>query len=270
MTEIPEPALLVVGGAMRGGTSLLQDVLDSHPQVHLMAMETRALRYADFATWAHAAAVHQSSMSTIRRTIDRRYRGQVRRYLWNIVRGHAAGELTTVDRIHHAFVAALGAPGCAYVGDKYPDYVLQYPQFVHRPNTKCVFVYRDARDVVASIHHRIHRGDWRGRTWVRKYNTIEKATDYWLAIMQAFHDLRQLETNAFLIRYEDLVLESAATVAAIALHLELPADGFDATLPNASSIGRYRERLSAQQLQVIEHRAGSVMEHWGYQPNLRS
>lgn len=252
---------------MRGGTSLLHHVLDSHPRVQLMALETRALRYADFATWAHAAAVHQVSLSTLRRTINRRFRRQIMRYLWHIVRGHAPGELTTVDRIHRGLAAALGTPGCAYVGDKYPDYVLQYPQFVHRPNTKCVFVYRDARDVVASIHHRIHRGDWRNRTWARKYNTIEKATDYWLAIMQAFHDLRQLETNALTVRYEDLVRETTATVAAIGQHLGLPADGFDAALPQASSIGRYRERLTAPQLDVIERRAGAMMERWGYGPN---
>lgn len=260
------PDLLVVGGAMRGGTSLLHHLLDSHPRIQLMTRELRALRYADLATWAHAAAVHQSFTSTPNRVRHTRFRRQVYRYLWDIVRGHGLHELTTVDRIHHAFSVALADANTRYVGDKYPDYVLSYPQYIHRPNTRCVFVLRDARDVVASIVDRIHHGDWQHRKWATKYNTIEKATDYWLHIMQALRDMQRLETNALAVRYEDLVLRTAETIAVIARHLELPDDGFDARLPDPSSIGRYRERLSRDQVEAIERRAGPMMEAWGYTP----
>ena len=251
---------------MRGGTSLLHHLLDSHPRVQLMALELRALRYAEFATWAHAAAVHHSFTSTLNRVRHSRFRRQVYRYLTDIVRGHGLHELTTVDRIHHAFSVALADADTRFVGDKYPDYVLHYPSFIHRPNTRCVFAYRDARDVVASIVERTQRGDWRRRRWARKYDTLEKATDYWLGVMQALHDMQRLETNALAVRYEDLVLRTAETVAVIARHLELPADGFDARLPDPASIGRHRERLSRDQVEAIERRAGPVMEAWGYAP----
>lgn len=260
------PNLLVVGGAMRGGTYLLHHVLDSHPHVQLMTFELRALRYAELATWAHAAAVHQSFASTLNQVRHREFRRQVYRYLSDIVRGYGLHELTTVDRIHSAFSIALADADTRYVGDKYPDYVLQYPQFIHRPNTRCVFIYRDARDVVASIMEQIQRGAWPHRKWARKYDSIEKATDYWLGIMQALRDMQRLETNALAVRYEDLVLRTAETIAVIAHHLELPEDGFDASLPDPSRIGRYREQLSRDQVQTIERRAGPMMEAWGYAP----
>jgi Sulfotransferase family len=263
------PGLLVVGGTMRGGTSLLRRLLDSHAQVHLMARELRALEYADLATWAHAAAVHQALTAKFDRLRDGRFRRQLYRYLSDIVRGHGLREPTTVDRIHHAFAVALADADTRYVGDKYPDYVLLYPQYIHRPNTRCLFMYRDVRDVVASIEALTSRGAWQHRRWATKYNTIEKATDYWLTVMQTLGDLRRLETNALAIGYEDLVLRTPETVAAIAHHLELADDGFDISLPKPSSIGRYRDRLSEQQVQAIERRAGAMMEAWGYTPGLR-
>lgn len=262
----PVPHLLVLGGAMRSGTTLLKRLIDSHPQVRLMKLELRALRYADLAIWAHAAAVGKHFASTRDRVRDKEFRGQVRRYLAHILRAARLSELATLDRIHGALAAALGDGGPRYVGDKYPDYVLQYAQFIHRPTTRCVFVYRDARDVVASLIERIQRGVWRGRKWTRQYDNVEKATQYWLTVMQVLNDIQRLETNALLVRYEDLVLRTAETIVLIAQHLELPVDGFDARLADPSSIGRYGERLTSDQVDAIERRAGPMMEAWGYTP----
>jgi hypothetical protein len=261
------PRLLVVGGTMRGGTTLLRDILHSHPAIQLTELELRALRYADMTTWAHAAAVHQGSIASINRIQSRRFRGQVFRYLRDIFRGHGLRELTTVDRIHRAFVAALAdGKQTRYVGDKYPDYVLQYPQFIHRADTRCIFIYRDPRDVVASIVDRIQRGDWQRYKWAARYNTVEKATDYWLTIMQAIFDLQRLDTNVLVLRYESLVTKPAEGIAEIASHLELPAEGFDARLPTDSSIGRYRERLTLPQVSEIETRAATLMQAFRYFP----
>ena len=261
------PHLLVLGGAMRSGTTLLKRLIGSHPQVRLMALELRALRYADLAIWAHVAAVGKHFASTRDRMRDKEFRGQVQRYLSQILRGVRLSELATLDRIHEALAAALRDGGPRYVGDKYPDYVLQYAQFIHRPATRCVFVYRDARDVVASLIERIQRGVWRGRRWTTKYDNVEKATQYWLTVMQVLHDIQCLETNALLVRYEDMVLRTPETIAVIARHLELPADGFDARLPDPSSIGRYVTRLAPEQVQAIERHAAPVMQAWGYAPN---
>lgn len=258
------PHLLVLGGAMRSGTTLLKRLIESHPQVRLMALELRAFRYAELATWAHVAAVSRHFASERASIRHKEFRGQVYRYLSHILRGFRLSELVTVDRIHSALSVTLGDGAVRYIGDKYPDYVLQYAQFIHRPKTRCVFVYRDARDVVASLLERIQRGIWQGRTWATKYDNVEKATDYWLTVMQVLCDIRRLETNALLVRYEDLVLRTAESIAAIAQHLQLRQDGFDARVPDASSIGRHGTRLGRDQVQGVERRAGPMMQAWGY------
>jgi hypothetical protein len=249
---------------MRSGTTLLRDVLGSHPRVKFMALELRALEYADLATWAHVAAVTKHFTSTINRVRHREFRRQVTRYLSAITRGHSLREPTTVARIHGALSFALPDGSARYVGDKYPNYVLHYPKFIHQPNARCVFAYRDARDVVSSLVERVTIGPWRKRRWARQYDSIEKATAYWLAIMQSLQDIQRLETNALIVRYEDLVLRSRETISAIARHLVMPEHEFDVRLPDPSSIGRYRTRLERDQIDIIERRAGPTLEVWGY------
>ena len=251
---------------MRSGTTLLQHLLDSHPQVCLMALELRALRYAELGTWTHITAVLKHFSSARDSMRHKQFRGQVYRYLRHILRGFRLNDVVTVDRMHSALSVALADADALYVGDKYPDYVLHYHQFIHRPNTRCVFTYRDPRDMVASLVERIQRGPWQGRKWAKKYDTVDKATDYWLQVMQVLCDVQRLETNAVAIRFEDLVLRTPETIGRIARHLQLQADGFDARLPDSSSIGRYRKRLTQGQVEAIERRAGPMMEIWGYAP----
>ena len=258
------PDLLVVGGAMRSGTTLLRDMLASNPRIKFMALELRALEYADLATWAHVIAVTRHFTRTFDGVRHRQFRRQVSRYLVDIARGHSLHDPTTVQRIHNALVFALAENGARYVGDKYPDYVLQYPKLIHQPNVRCVFAYRDPRDVVASLVERVTHGPWRGRRWARQYNSVEKATTYWLTIMQSLQDVQRLESNALLVRYEDLVLRSRDTVSTIARHLGVAEHEFDLSLANQSSIGRFGERLSREQIETIERRAGPAMEAWGY------
>lgn len=264
MITTGSPDLLVVGDAMRSGTTLLRDVLGSHPRVRFMALELRALEYADIATWAHVVAVTKHFTSTLNSLRHREFRRQVSRYLSTIVRGHSLQDPATVARIHSALSFALADGNTRYVGDKYPNYVLHYAKFIHQANTRCVFAYRDARDVVASLVERVTIGPWRNRRWARQYDSIEKATAYWLAIMQSLNDIQRLETNALVVRYEDLVLRSKETISAVARHLVMPEHEFDVRLPDPSSIGRYRRRLGGEQIETIERIAKPTMEAWGY------
>jgi len=247
---------------MRSGTSLLRSVLNSHPSIELMAQELRALRYADLPAWRHVAAVHQAFFrNSIGKPVFRR---QAYRYLNAVLRGGVLGAVT-LDRIHRALASTLAGSDARYVGDKWPGYALLHPQFIHRASTRCVFIHRDARDVVASILERIRNGDWRRRRWASRLDTVEKATDYWVEMMEALGDVVRLGGNALVIRYDDLVTRPGHTLAALAGHLSLPLEGFDASLPHDSSLGRHRDRLSPAELDEVERRAGATLEAWGYE-----
>jgi hypothetical protein len=78
--------------------------------------------------------------------------------------------------------------------------------------------------------------------------------------------MQRLETNALVVRYQDLVLRTREVVATIALQLGLQDDVFDISLANPSSVGRYRE----EQVEAIERRAGAMLEAWGYTPGVRA
>jgi hypothetical protein len=157
------PNLLIVGGVMRGGTSMLSMILGSHPRIQLMARELRVFQYRDLSTWAHLLAVHQSLLIPFFRYRDAVFRRQAYKYLYVMLKRHRLAEHTTIDQIHLGLSLALGARNTLYVGDKYPQYLSYYPEFIHRPNTRCIFIYRDVRDVVASILERVHHGNWRHR-----------------------------------------------------------------------------------------------------------
>lgn len=263
--ERSDPRLLVLGGAMRSGTTLLRDILKTHPLIRLPSLELRALDYVGVSAWMHLAGVLKHSLSTRERIRHGEFQRQAFRYLAAIGRTSAFSRPVTVSRIRSALASALADSDTRYVGDKYPNYVLRGADYVEEPRTVCVFTYRDARDVVASLVERTQRGPWRGRRWAEMYNSVDKATAYWLSVMRAMNEI-STRSNVRFVRYEDLVLNPQSCIDSVAQHLGLPPAGFDVTLPQPSNIGRYRERLTAADIRSIERRAGAVLQAWGYEP----
>ena len=259
------PRLLVVGGVMRGGTTLLRSMLSSHPRVTLFARELRALSWCGVSGAVHALAVHQHLWSSGRRIRDSQFRNQVYGYVWRLLRQNGIfGRVVGVGTVHRVFTACLANPSSRYVGDKYPDYIFHYPGFIHRADCRSIFIIRDPLDVVSSILHRIRHGGWLGKGWVRDYASIEGATAYWVDVATAMADLLRLDGNALVIRYEDLVLATRPTVEVIAEYLDLPVEGFDTEAPRAASIGKHTQTLNAQEIREIKQRAATLMASFGY------
>ena len=263
--NIPEtPALLVVGGTQRGGTTLLMRFLLAHPAINLFPFEQRSLRFYDLATFLHVIAVSKLLFASFSRLSEREMWRYTANYVLQILKQTSILGFVTLDTIHHAMVGALANRDTKYVGAKCPTYLLDYPQFIHRENTKCIFIYRDARDFTASNLMRVRYDWWRNRRWVEKFNTVEKLSRYWLFAMRCIQDLQQLEANVLIIRYEYFVSRPEATAERIAEYLRLDVDGFDVNEPSTSSIGKYKETLTVDEIAVIEDITGDTMRQFGY------
>ncbi|MDH3445476.1 MAG: sulfotransferase [Deltaproteobacteria bacterium] len=195
------PALLVVGGTQRGGTTLLMRFLITHPAINLFPFDQRSLGFYDLATYLHVIAVSKVLFARFSRLYQPDIWRYTLNYVSNILKQTSIFGFVTLDTIHNAMIGALANKDTKYVGAKYPAYLLDYPQFIHRENTKCIFIYRDARDFTASNLMRVRYDWWRKRRWIEKINTAEKLSHYWLLLMHCIQDLQQLKANALIIRY---------------------------------------------------------------------
>lgn len=269
-----EPKLLVIGGVMRGGTTLLHDILSTHPAIALFSRELRALKWCGLSVPAHLARVQHHLFLAKRWLRHPGFPREVYRYLWHLVRvsGPFRGAVT-VDLCHRAFAAALERPGSLYVGDKYPDYVFGCRHFLQESDCRVILIVRDPRDVVASILVRIREGDWAGKRWARPYATVAGACRYWneaAGIMATVNRANRFEqaneepAGALVIRYEDLVTATQSVVDGIARYLGVDAGGFAANSAHARSLGKYVHRLEASETREIEQKTAPLMAAFGY------
>lgn len=259
-SQIP---LLVVGGIQRGGTTILKNLLMSHPHIRFYPFEARILRKYEQTVKSHIWDVFRSNFKSVVRNRKRRRSPLYTQYIPAILKENKLNGSITYDEIHRAMIASLSQDYDIYVGDKYPDYLVRYPTFIHRPNTKCVFIYRHPYDVVASTLIRV-QGDWQGRAWTVKYDSVEKISHYWLDRMQMIYDIQQLDSNALILCYENFVTQTSNTAKQVAEHLNTDSDLFDVMILHKMSIGKYKTFLSDSDVATINRIAGDMMRQFDY------
>ena len=181
-----EPDPIVVYGAPRSGTTYLEQVLNSHPEVFI-SHETRVF------AWLHHAMAS---------TDDHRLVANQREPF--------------VEHLRNAFPQMMRdfyrdlAPGIRYWGDKNPHYADPFNEgcldLVAElfPGSRFIHIIRDGRDVVSSLT----RKRWNEEVpWV----TFEQAHFTWkrhIRIGQIFG--RSLESSRYFeLRYEDLIADDA-------------------------------------------------------------
>lgn len=145
------------------------------------------------------------------------------------------------------------------------------------PGAQFVHIIRDGRDVAAS--QLIEHGTW-------GYADIEKAANGWVELIRAARK-QATEDNYFEIRYEDLVEDTEAALGRLVGFLSLDLDqamlkhnevdhslfntaynhaSIDQVVKpiNSSSIGRFRDDLSAEQQEAFWAIAGPMLDELGY------
>jgi hypothetical protein len=159
------------------------------------------------------------------------------------------------------------------------------PALVAYPEGRAIHLVRDGRDVVCSLLERgwlsagrtggddaNHAYGARARFWVEPERTseFEAASDAtrgswawrrYVSAARSVADPRVLE-----LRYEMLAADPVAAARVVAEHLGSDPEPLERSLARFtdSSIGRYRQDLSAEQLDDVEREAGALLAELGY------
>jgi tetratricopeptide (TPR) repeat protein len=188
----PPHRLAFLGGHARSGTTFLEQVLDSHPDI-VSAEETSIFFYKTYLSLTHSmppgtsmlAALDTAPVASLRQAREHYFRSM---------------ELFFGNPIGHRLLI-----------DKDPNYQIMIPAFVRIfPEIKLLLAIRDPRDVVLSCFVLPH---WPLRAATVTFLNLEATVRSYTRVMGIWRTLKPLIKNPCLeVRYEDMVddLESVA------------------------------------------------------------
>ncbi|MFO1477215.1 MAG: sulfotransferase [Verrucomicrobiota bacterium] len=200
------PRVVFLAGYPRSGTTLLQEVLDAHPDI--VTAEETSIFQADacsrlargFAPGHPMISVLEDSTASALSDSRHRYLELMKRYLGGPIEGR-----TLID--------------------KNPDLTTLVPAFVRVfPETRLLMAIRDPRDVVLSCYLQAHLPLTRGSA---AYLTLEDAAEDYVQVMTVWKTLAPMLYNPYLeIRYRDVVgdLEQSSRKVVDFLGLDWNAD----------------------------------------------
>jgi hypothetical protein len=245
---------LIVCGHPRSGTSMLRDVLNTHPSV--MVTFERRLFQPQAPLWVYArrlrrpaagwGALFPSGAGRARPRGGRwRFMLRLLRHAWRVRVDDAGAALASTS------------PGVAIVGDKWPQYIFRLDRFARERNLLRVVIYRDCRDVVQSVRAQRAR-----RNKLRRPDSEPGAiAAAWVRAMGALERNRE---RVHAIRYEDFVADPHRHLGPLGAYLGVPAGGFDVSRVGQGGVGIWRERLSPAEVDAIMRVAGETMARWSY------
>lgn len=283
MSGQPRDAAIFVGGMPRSGTSLMRNILGSHPDV--------AMFFGELPLWRELAAAHVGR--SLARAADR---DALIRDLVTHPRMQRAGMTLDGDEL----AAALAGEPAVSLGTVFAHALRQYARregkprwgvkdprnefhadqiLAELPAARVVHMLRDPRDVLAS-----QRAMWGSRA-----QHIVSTTHDWRRSAALARRHQAVHRGAYaVVRYEDLVTDPARVVRDLCRTLDLdyhPAmldlagkplwpegEGDDSrpawpsTAISAGRVGRHLRDLAPGEARYVEWRARREMDDWGYAP----
>jgi sulfotransferase family protein len=280
---VPNPYLFVTG-CTRSGTTLLQRMLDSHPQLavsndtHLIPRSVLELRGDPDLPLTH---------QLVREVTGYRYF----RHLG--VETETAERLarscrTLAELVRALFDEMARRRGKPLAGEKDPEYVRRLP-VLHRlfPSARIVHVVRDGRDVALSTLDWMTPSRFLGRMALWREEPVAVCALWWRRQVSAGRRGRAVvgQDRCLEVRYEQLVCSPESALASVARFLELPYEPQmlrynesrsaapvrarrpevkDQWLPPIEGLRDWRTTLTQRDLQLFEALAGDLLTSLGY------
>ncbi|MBP7865996.1 MAG: sulfotransferase [Acidobacteria bacterium] len=261
----------LVCGHPRSGTTLLAVLLDSHPEISL-TFELGTFQYIGLRPDEYLEKLQVHIRQKSRRTFVRFSDSAVTRrnrtlnrlanrfFLFRFFRGIRRLGVGSVRAADVERVLGKLFPRARMVGDKYPGYVFELDKLAEDPAVRCAAIYRDCRDVAASVLKKVDT-QWKGKAWTVKYDTAAKIAALWVNAVEI------MERNAekvLAVRYERLVREPGAAARDLGEWLGVDPAGFKLDRVHTESVGKHRSSLPEADVQAILDVAGPTMRRLGY------
>jgi hypothetical protein len=260
---------LIIGGHVRSGTTLLRNLMNSHPEI------TVTMEFGNFSGlgmtyrgYGHRIIRNQLRDKNRKRSflVQGSNENQlfqvltsyafVARYLYEVNR-HRRGPID-VTTIELALCSIF--PASRVVGDKAAYYVFRLDKLADTDGLVRVIIYRDCRDVMSSTLEAV-RTTWRNMGFVGNLDTVEKVATRWVRAVEL---MEHYADSLHAVRYEDLIGRPGPELEALADRVGVDVDGFPGHMIHGSSVGRYRKSLSDDEVAAVVAVAGPTMSRLGY------
>jgi len=258
----------IIGGHQRSGTSIMYVLCNEHPDISMTLefanYEMVGETYRAYIEWLYQwwwekrHTWFRLEYEKARHPFLRQF-GFTTEYALHIYRPWQ--HRVTVDHIdivlHQMF------PDCQVVGDKYPDYIFHIDRLINHEPLKFMVMYRDVRDVVSSTLRKA-RTDWKDiHPFVDQIDTAEKIAHRWNRAI-ALQEKHIHNPKMLLIRYEDLILQPHQTMNTVGEWLGVDPNLFPTESIRDTSIGKYHEGLTDEEIAIVEDITRPTMERLGY------
>lgn len=273
------PPFFIVGCG-RSGTTLLQSLLDAHPNLTIPPESQIYARFGE--TFPHYGnlAVERNRRRFIRDLLRDVY---IRK--WNMDCSvedveQAAPEFTRAGIIEALFQLYRKDQGAERWGDKTPNHIRCLPLIREDfPDAPLIHLVRDGRDVAEAFRRMMYgpvSALGLGRTWRREVM-------HWRTYQEQAGTDNMME-----VQYEDLVRVPKDVIERVLAFIDEPfvdttSDYADAEVSKligdepwhaslqqgitTEKVGIYRRRFSEREIELIEYMAGDALEAYGYAPD---
>jgi hypothetical protein len=296
MTASEHRPLVFVCGHRKSGTTLFANLLDGHPQLGVYPFDLTLL-YAYFPEYLRAHTSPAERRTRLRRILFEELSARLPPQALDIaaMEEHFFGGLSDaalgdpaalITRLMAAFRAVEGRANVWWGVFKETSVEIYAAEILRWfPDARFIQILRDPRDNFAALAAGVERhysrlGEDHNRTLASLLNRAR------LGFQMARHNrIGYGEARYHLLRFEDLAAAPEKAMRGVAAFLGIdfdpcllkptvlgrPAagnafDGVAAFEISARNVGRWRERISSQDAQVIEFHLGEEMKAVGYMP----